>query len=67
MFQCFNLVSVILLVCSVFQIRGQDKNSEDYFSDTFDENKNCKQESLIKDLLKTSSDERCSVKSRGRL
>ena len=66
MHKCFSLVSVFFLICSFQQIRGVDKNAEDYFSDTFDENKNCKQEDLIKDLLKTSRHERCSVKSRGK-
>ena len=33
----------------------------DYFTEDFDENKNCKQQDLIKTLVKQTNPERCAV------
>jgi len=40
-------------------------NKEDYWSDDFDEDKNCEQEELIKKLQKETSPSRCSSKMAG--
>ena len=40
-------------------------NMEDYWSDDFDEDKNCDQEELIKKLQKETSPSRCSSKMAG--
>ena len=53
----------ILLILASLEI--VTPRGEDYFQENFDENKNCKQEKLIKQLLKDEDDIRCSRKNRG--
>ena len=52
----------ILLILASLEI--VTPRGEDYFQENFDENKNCKQEKLIKQLLKDEDDIRCSQDSR---
>ena len=49
------------------QIMWVFQRSDDYFTENFDVNKNCKKEDLIKKLLKEHNFERCSVRSKGDL
>ena len=49
----------ISLPMIIIEISDEEENNN------FDENKNCKQEKLIKQLLKDEDDIRCSRKNRG--
>ena len=59
-----------LCICAILlfnQIIWVLLRSDDYFAENFDVNKNCKNEDLIKKLLKEHKFERCSVRSKGDL
>ena len=55
----------ILLLFSSFN-KSRSKTSLDYWTDDFDEDKNCEKEEIITKLRRESGGERCAVKTKGK-